>query len=157
MDHFDRFRHKTRLSAAIFIERKLHMRTRVPLVRRFIAALLIGLLTGCHTWQPTTASPHMIIQEENPSSVRFTTPNGEIVTIPKPLMRNDSIVSTEAGIDPVASKDVSGLEVQQFSIGQTIGFMAGIALVAMSWTRLVTGSSGGAEPGEGPLDKPDGS
>ena len=99
----------------------------------------------------------MIIQEENPSSVRFTTPNGEIVTIPKPLMRNDSIASTEAGIDPVASKDVSGLEVQQFSIGQTIGFMAGIALVAMSWTRLVTGSSGGAEPGEGPLDKPDGS
>ena len=157
MDHFGRFRHKTRLSTATLIERQLHMRTRVPLARRFIAALLIGLLTGCHTWQPTTASPHVVIQEENPSSIRFTTPSGEIVTIPKPLMRNDSIVSTETGIDPVASSDVSGLEVQQFSIRQTIGFMAGIALVAMSWTRLVTGSSGGAEPGEGPLDKPDGS
>ena len=92
------------------------MRTRVPLARRFIAALLIGLLTGCHTWQPTTASPHVVIQEENPSSVRFTTQSGEIITIPKPLMRNDSIVSTVAGISPVASRDVSGLEVQQFSI-----------------------------------------
>lgn len=129
------------------------MRTQVPLARRFIAALLIALLTGCHSWQPTTVSPRAVILEEQPLSVRFTLTNGEIMTVTDPLMRNDSIVSTEAGMAAVASQDVRLLEVWRFSTVKTIGFAVGIVALAFSWTRLVTGSSGGQEPGEGPLPK----
>ena len=68
------------------------MRMRTPLTRRFIAALLMVLLTACHSWQPTTVSPQQLIPEEQPSPVRVTLTNGETVTIKDPTMRNDSIV-----------------------------------------------------------------
>jgi len=45
------------------------------------------------------------------------------------------------------------LEVWRFSTVQTIKFAVGIVAIAFSWTRLVARSSGGQEPGEGPLPK----
>ncbi len=128
------------------------MRIRVPA----IAALLIGLLTGCHNWQPTTVSPQTVILEERPSGVRFRLPDGDTVTVMDPLMRNDSILSTEAGMIPIASQDVSGLEVRRFSARKTIVFAAGIVGVMVIWTRWATKRSGGFDPGEGPIEKPDG-
>ena len=98
------------------------MRIRVPA----ITALLISLLTGCYNWQPTTVSPQTVILEERPSGVRFRLPDGDTVTVMDPLMRNDSILSTEAGMIPIASQDVSGLEVRRFSARKTIVFAAGI-------------------------------
>ena len=36
-----------------------------PLARRFIAALLLVLVTACHSWQPVTVSPRWLIVEED--------------------------------------------------------------------------------------------
>ena len=131
------------------------MRTRVLVARQLIATLLIGLLTGCHSWQPTTVSPHTVILEERPSGVRFRLPDGDTVTVMDPLMRNDSILSTEAGMVPIASQDISGLEVRRFSTRKTIVFAASIVGVIVGWTRWATRRSGGFDPGEEPLPKPD--
>ena len=129
------------------------MRTRVLVARRFIAALLIGLLTGCHSWQPTTVSPHTVILEELPSGVRFRLPDGDTMIVMDPLMRNDSILSTEAGMVPIALQDVSGLEVRRFSTRKTIVFAAGILGVMIGWTRWATNRSGGVDPGEPSVPK----
>jgi len=125
------------------------MRIRVPA----IAVLLIGLLTGCHGWQPTTVSPQTVILEERPSGVRFRLPDGDTVTVMDPLMRNDSIF--EAGMVPIALQDISGLEVRRFSVRKTIVFTAGIVGVIVGWTRWATKRNRGFDPGQGPLDKPD--
>ncbi len=102
------------------------MSRRTPLTRRFIAALLMVLLTACHSWQPTTVSPQQLIPEEQPSPVRFTLTNGETVTIKDPTMRNDSIVGvTDAdgalrtSAVGVALRDVRSLEVRHFSVAKT--------------------------------------
>ena len=42
------------------------MSKRTPLARRVIAALLMVLLTACHTWQPTTVSPQTFGGQGNP-------------------------------------------------------------------------------------------
>ncbi len=99
------------------------MSTRTPLARRVIAALLLVLLTACHSWQPTTVSPQQLIAEEQPSSVRVTLMNDETITLEYPTMRNDSII----GVVPyltgysrtVAVSDVSGVEVRQLNAGRT--------------------------------------
>ena len=103
------------------------MSTRTPLARRVIAALLLVLLTACHSWRPTTVSPQQLIPEEQPSPVRFTLTNGETVTIKDPTMRNDSIVGvTDAdgalrtSAVGVALRDVRLLEVRHFSVAKTI-------------------------------------
>ena len=55
-----------------------------PLARRVIAALLLVLLTACHSWRPTTVSPQQLIPEEQPSLVRVTLIDGETVTVRDP-------------------------------------------------------------------------
>lgn len=128
------------------------MRTRVPLARRFIAAFLLGLLTGCQSWHPTTLSPRALIPEERPSSVRITLTNGAIITVMDPAMRNDSIVSTEFGVAAWASRDVRSLEVQRFSPGKTIGLFLVTVAFAASWASVVPGNSGSVTR-EPPLPK----
>jgi hypothetical protein len=123
------------------------MRIRVPVTRQLIVALFITLLTGCHSWQPTTVSPRTVILEESPSGVRFRIPDGDTMTVMNPLMRNDSILSTEAGMVPIASQDVSGLEVRRFSARKTIVFAASIIGTMIIWTRWATKRSGGVDPG----------
>ena len=129
------------------------MRTRVLVARQLIATLLIALLTGCHIWQPTTVSPRTVILEELPSGVRFRLPDGDTMIVMDPLMRNDSILSTEAGTVPIALQDVSGLEVRRFSTRKTIVFAAGILGVMIGWTRWATNRSGGVDPGEPSVPK----
>ena len=119
------------------------MRIRVPA----ITALLISLLTGCYNWQATTVSPQTVILEERPSGVRFRLPDGDTITVMDPLMRTDSIWGTDAGMMPIASQDVSGLEVRRFSARKTIVFAAGIVGVMVGWTRWATKRSGGVDPG----------
>ena len=99
-----------------------------PLARRVIAALLLVLLTACHSWRPTTVSPQQLIPEEQPSLVRVTLIDGETVTVRDPTMRNDSIVGvtdavgalTRRGVG-VASRDVCLLEVRRLSPFRTVG------------------------------------
>ena len=98
------------------------MSKRTPLARRVLPALLMVLLAACQSWQPTTVSPHGWTPEEQPSSVRATLANGEVITVRDPMMRNDSIVgATYADVAAVASRDVRLLEVRRFSVGKTIG------------------------------------
>ena len=129
------------------------MRTRAPVAQQLIAVLFITLLTGCHSWQPTTVSPRTVILEESPSGVRFRIPDGDTMTVMNPLMRNDSIFSTAAGMVPIASQDVSGLEVRRFSVRKTIVFAASIVGTMIIWTRWATNRSGGVDPGEPSLPK----
>ena len=129
------------------------MTTRAPLARRFTAALLLALLTGCNSWHPTTVSPRAVILDEEPSAVRITLANGTIMTVVGPVMRNDSIVSTEAGVAAVASRDVRLFEVRRFSAVKTIVFVVGAVGISLGWARVAAGSSGGAEPGDGSLPK----
>ena len=56
------------------------MSMRNPLARRVIAALLLVLLTACHSWRPTAVGPQGWTPEERPSSVRATLTNGETLT-----------------------------------------------------------------------------
>ena len=112
------------------------MGTRNSLARRVIAALLLVLLTACHSWRPTTVSPQTLIPDEQPSAVRVTLTSGEVITFQSPMMRNDSIVSaTDASVTAVASRDVRYLEVQRFDPGKTIGVLVltavGAAVVAI--------------------------
>ena len=116
-----------------------------PLARRIIAALLMVLLTACHSWRPTTVSPQRLIAEDQPSSVRVTVMDDETVTIDDPTMRNDSIVGvTDAGVG-VASRDVRSLEVRRFSVGKTIELGLGIAagLAAVAAVVILIACSGG--------------
>ena len=98
------------------------MSTRTPLTRRVIAALLVVLLTACHSWRPTAVSPQTLIPVERPSSVRATLRSGARVTLENPTARNDSIFGvTDAGVVAVALEDIGVLEVRQFSTTRTIG------------------------------------
>ena len=114
------------------------MSTRVPLARRFIAALLLVLLTACHSWQLTTVSPQQLIPEEQPSSVRATLTSGEVIVVENPTMRNDSIVGVTDADVGVSSRDVSLFEVRRFSVGKTFGLVAGlVVLVAGAFLALL--------------------
>ena len=107
------------------------MRMRTPLTRRFIAALLMVLLTACHSWRPTTVSPQGWTPEEQPSSVRVTRTSGEVMIVRDPIIRNGSILgSSDAGVAAVALGDVRLLEVRRFHRGQTIGLGAAIGGIA---------------------------
>ena len=96
------------------------MSTRVPLARRFIAALLLVLLTACHSWQLTTVSPQQLIPEEQPSSVRATLTSGEVIVVENLTMRNDSIVGVTDADVGVSSRDVRLFEVPRFSVGKRV-------------------------------------
>ena len=120
------------------------MSTRKPLLaRRFIAALLMVLLTACHSWRPTTVSPQRLIAEEQPSYVRVTLMDGERVTVRDPTVRKDSIVgATDAGraltrrAVGVASRDVRLLEVQRLDVRKSVGlgfFMAPLVIWMLTW------------------------
>lgn len=145
---------------------------RTPSAKRPVAALLLALFTGCQTWQPTTASPQTLFPDERPTSVRLTLPDGVVVTISDPVLRNDSIVSavapaaaagstefavfatpTAPAVLSVALADVRSLEVQRFSLTKTIGFAALIIVGSLTWARTVGVAGGTGEPGEGPEPK----
>ena len=112
------------------------MSARTPLARRVIAALLLVLLTACHSWQPTTVSPQGWTPEERPPSVRATLTRGETITVWEPTMRNDSIVSATgfAGAAAVALRDVRLLEVRHSNIAGSIGLglLASVALLFLA-------------------------
>ena len=104
------------------------MIARISLPRRVTAALLVVLLTACHSWRTTTISPAQFIAEEEPSSVRVTLRDGTQLTLDDPTIRNDSIVSEDGEAQLVVS-DVFRLELRQFSVTKTV--VLGIFLVPL--------------------------
>ena len=115
------------------------------LARRVIAALLLVLLTACHSWRPTPVSPQLLIPGERPSSVRATLRSGERVTLENPIVRNDSIFGvTDAVVVGVAAEDVGLLEVRRLSIPRIIGLT--YLITAAFVVVIVIGCSISQEP-----------
>ena len=102
------------------------MSTRTPLARRIIAALLLVLLTACHSWQPVTISP-----QTQPSSVRITTRSGEIMIVGGAVVTNDSIIgATDTGVARVAWQNVRAIEVRAPDTRRSValGLLAGVVM-----------------------------
>jgi hypothetical protein len=115
-----------------------------------LLALLIVLgMPACTTWRVSAERPEAVIPSEAPEAVRLTTHQGAVATIRAPLLRNDSIVSSEARQPALALSEVRGLEVRQFDGARTIGLAAVGVAVAALWTTVMAGSGG---EGEGPDD-----
>ena len=126
------------------------------------AILALVLLSGCKSWQPVMDTPEGWIVRESPSEVRLTAATGDQVTIRRPIVVNDSIVSASArvAVGPFASprrgvrlSDVHGFEVPRFDPVKTAGLAAGFLAVSISWARTVGGQGGGQELPEPPVTK----
>ena len=64
-----------------------------PLARRFIAALLLVLVTACHSWQPVTVSPRRLIVEEEESPIRVVLSDGTELILRDATIQSDSIIT----------------------------------------------------------------
>ncbi len=100
---------------------KIEMKKRTQ--QRFIAALLMVLLTACHSWRPTTVSPQRLIAEEEESPIRVVLSDGTELTLRNPTIQHDSIITGRVrfGTENLLVRDVSRIEVQRFSLFRTVG------------------------------------
>lgn len=126
------------------------------------AILGLVLLSGCKSWQPVMETPANWIARESPPEVRLTAATGDQVTIRRPILVNDSIVSAAArvAVGPFAPprrgvrlSDVHGFEVPRFDPVKTAGLAAGFLAVSISWARTVGRHGGGQELPEPPVTK----
>ena len=127
--------------------------TAAVLRRRAIAtvpALVLVLLSGCKSWQPVMETPASWIARESPREVRLTAATGAQVTIRRPIVVNDSIVSAAASVavgpfapprPGVLASDVHVLEVPRFDAVKTAGLGAAFLAISVSWAQ--TAASGG--------------
>ena len=118
------------------------------------ALLALVLLSGCKSWQPVMETPANWIARESPPEVRLTAATGDQVTIRRPVVVNDSIVSASArvAVGPFAPprrgvrlSDVHGFEVPQFDPVKTAGLGAAFLAVSISWAQLAGGGGGGQQ------------
>lgn len=130
--------------------------------RRAAAVLALALLSGCKSWQPVTETPASLIARESPSQVRLTAATGDQVTIRRPIVVNDSIVSAAARVAAgpfapprpgVLASDVQGIEVPRFDPLKTAGLGAAFLAVSITWARTAGQLGGGQEVPEPPLEK----
>ena len=84
-----------------------------PLARRFIAALLLVLVTACHSWQPVTVSPRWLIVEEEESPIRVVLSDGTELILRDATIQSDSIITGRVrfGTKNLLVRDVSRVEV----------------------------------------------
>ena len=124
--------------------------------------LLLALLPGCKSWRPVTEAPAAWIARESPPEVRLTAATGEQVTIRRPIVVSDSIVSGSAPVTAqtfapprrgVRLADVHGFEVPRFDAVKTAGLAAGFLAVSITWARTVGQTGGGEETPEPPVVK----
>ena len=124
--------------------------------------LTLVLLSGCKSWQPVMDTPGSWIARESPPEVRLTAATGDQVTIRRPIVVNDSIVSATArvAVGPFAParrgvrlSDVHGFEVPRFDPVKTAGLAAGFLAVSISWARTVGRHGGGQQSPEPPVTK----
>lgn len=126
------------------------------------AILALVLLSGCKSWQPVMDTPEGWIARESPLEVRLTAATGDQVTIRRPIVVNDSIVSAAArvAVGPFAPprrgvrlSDVHRFEVPRFDPVKTAGLAAGFLAVSISWARTVGRTGGGQDIPEPPVNK----
>ena len=127
----------------------------------WVPALLGVTLTGCKTWQPTTASPEALMADGRPSVVRVTRGDGEQTTLKNPILVNDSLIATVtprpgALVPPprigVPTDDVAEIEVGHFSAARSVALAGVIAAVSIAWAGIQA-SVGGSEERTDPLPK----
>ena len=127
-----------------------------------LPVLALALLSGCKSWQPVMETPANWIARESPPEVRLTAATGDQVTIRRPIVVNDSIVSANApvAVGPFAPprrgvqlSDVHGFEVPRFDPLKTAGLAAGFLAVSISWARTAGKLGGGQEVPEPPVEK----
>ncbi len=115
------------------------MSTRSLLARRFIAALLMVLLTACHSWRPTSVSPRRLIVEEEPSPIRVVLSDGTELTLRDATIQSDSIITGRVrfGTENLLVRDVSRVEVQRFSPFRTVGVVVLTSAVLAAFALFV--------------------
>ena len=127
-----------------------------------LPVVALVLLSGCKSWQPVMDTPEGWIARESPLEVRLTAVTGDQVTIRRPMVVNDSIVSATArvAVGPFAPprrgvrlSDVHGFEVPRFDPVKTAGLAAGFLAVSISWARTVGRTGGGQDIPEPPVNK----
>ena len=108
------------------------MSARTLLARRVLAALLLVLLTACHSWRPIRARP-----QTPPSSMRVTMMNGEIITLSNPTITTDSIIgATDIGVARLASRDIRLVEVPHSNVGGIVAFVLGVSAALLATATL---------------------
>ena len=122
-----------------------------------LPVVALVLLSGCKSWEPVMDTPEGWIARESPPEVRLTAATGEQVTIRRPIVVNDSIVSASArvAVGPFAPprrgvrlSDVHGFEVPRFDPVKTAGLAAGFLAVSISWARTAASGGGGQQTPE---------
>lgn len=117
------------------------MRTmlRRPLGRSLAALTLVVMLSACHTWKPTTASPREIATKED--RIRVTRTDGSAVELENFALEEGAFVgqespgharSTEPGAPTVTSvllNDIRAVEVQRVTVWVPI--LAALGAVAL--------------------------
>ena len=116
---------------------------------RPLALLLLVLhLGGCMTWRPIAVSPRQVIEEEQPSSVRVTQPDGILIVLHDPAIRNDSIVGTdEEGVVRQMGLDDGAIAVRRVSGVKSVLLGIAIAPVLFIAVFLAACSGGGCDLG----------
>ena len=118
------------------------------------AFLALVLLSGCKSWQPVMETPANWIAREGPPEVRLTAATGDQVTIRRPVVVNDSIVSATARVTVgpfapprrgVRLSDVHGFEVPRFDPVKTAGLGAAFLAVSITWAQVAAGGGGGQQ------------
>ncbi|MDA0329616.1 MAG: hypothetical protein O2958_11475 [Gemmatimonadetes bacterium] len=136
------------------------MIVRVPVLRVLTATTLLIAMAGCKSWQPVTVGPRQIISDERPTSLRVTDVDGDRLTILRPMIRNDSIVTSDT--DPfgvpvralgVPTDDVNSLEVARFNPVKSAVIAAAAVTVAATWARVALRGGAGSNPNTGPIGK----
>lgn len=136
----------------------MHRILRIPGRRGLALSLTLLLLGGCKSWHPVPGDPAQVLTDQRPATVRVTDASGRLVTVRHPVVRNDSIVTSDTDVmgQPLRAEGVAGTEVgqvsvQRFSPVRTVLFAAAIVVAGVSWVKVNgDGDRGTTPPTPGP-------
>jgi len=103
--------------------------------RGVLALCLVVALSGCFSWQATTAPPLELLPPESQSTVRLTLNDGEVVTLVGATLWNDTIMGLGRGfgLEPrqVPVSSVRSTEVQSLNAWSTALVVLGTVAVGV--------------------------
>lgn len=105
-------------------------------------AVVAGWMTcaGCHSWQPTTATPEAVLVSGS-ADVRLVKTDGTILEVYDARLSGDTIRGHDGGSKAtiaVASRDIVSMTVRQFSGDRTaLAVVAGALAVAAGFVLLL--------------------
>lgn len=128
----------------------MQMTLTVGACRAVVAVLVLTSLTGCKSWRPAGGPPAQVLADQRPNVVRITDVDGRLIIVRHPVVRNDSIVTSD--LDPmgqpvrgegVAYGDVGVVAVERFNPVKTALFAGALFAAGATWVKLNEGSTGG--------------